>query len=166
MTSSPTVTDIVQPTGVAATKGITQTASGNWTQSTTDTITVNATSTNTVKSVEIYDNGKDLAAATWDSVNSDWTYTAAGLADGTHTFSAIVTDNKSNSSTLASSPTVTDKVDSTAPVISASQTASGAWTTSTSDTITLTVSDATLRREFGDCLRRRRRSGRREAGRN
>jgi hypothetical protein len=100
---------------------------------------VTATSTNsTVSSVEIYDNGKDAGAATL--TNGSWVRTVTGLTDGVHSFSAVATDALGKSST--SLATVVDQVATTAPTIgSPTQNASGAWTKSNSDTITVAASD-------------------------
>jgi hypothetical protein len=118
-----------------------QSASGDWTQSDSDTITVTAhDATSGVQGVDIYDNGIKLGAASL--VNGQWVYNATGLADGTHTLTAVATDNAGNHSNSALS--ATDQVDHTAPVIDTlTQMASGEWTQSDSDTVTVTAHDAT-----------------------
>ena len=135
LASSPTVTDLVQPTGVTVSSG-----AHNWNSSTSDTIGGTASSTNTLKSVEIFDGTKDLGGAT--VTGNNWSYNATNLADGVHTFAAIATDNLGNSSTLAFSQTVIDKVDTTAPVITGiAQSEASAGTSSGTDKITVAVSD-------------------------
>ncbi len=157
--SSPTVTDKVDLTAPVV-SAIAQSASGTPTTSKSDTISVTAIDTggSGVKSVEIYDGAKDLGAATL--INGSWGYTANGLADGTHTFGAVVTDNAGNASLLASSPTVTDQVAGGAPVVSTiGDSEPKPWTKSTSDTITVTSTSANtyvggyLRQRFKNRIR-------------
>ena len=91
--SSANVTDQVD--SKAPTISLAQSASGNLTNSTSDTITVTATdgAGSGVKSVEIYDNGKDIGAATQVGISNNWALTATGLANGTHSFDAVATDS-------------------------------------------------------------------------
>ena len=111
--SSPTITVQVDHTPPVVSAA--QTASGSWTQSTSDTITVSASDTGSgVKSVEIYDNGKDVSAALQQKDGS-WAYTASKLTDGAHSFTAVATDNAGNATT--SSQSLIDQVDTTPPVL-------------------------------------------------
>ena len=98
-------------------------------------------STNTVTAVEIYDGTTNLGAAT-KQANNVWSYNATGLAEGSHTFAAVATDNFGNASTLTSSPTQIDLVDVTAPVVSTiGHAGSNYGTQTTTDTIRVTASD-------------------------
>ena len=94
-----------------------------------------------VKSVEIYNNGKDIGSATQVGATSYWTLAATGLANGANTFDAVVTDKAGNASTLPSSQAVTDLIQPTG-VSSITQSATGAWTPSTSDTLTVSASSS------------------------
>jgi T5SS/PEP-CTERM-associated repeat protein len=98
----------VDTTGPAAT--IAASISGP-TKVTSDTITVSATDANGVASVAIYDDatGQKLGNASHDT-GSTWTYTAPGLADGTHNFHALVTDNAGNQSTTGEVSVLVDTV--------------------------------------------------------
>ena len=83
----------------------------------------------------------NLGAAT-KQANNVWSYNATGLAEGSHTFAAVATDNLGNASTLTSSPTQIDLVDVTAPVVSTiGHTGSNYGTQTTTDTIQVTASD-------------------------
>ena len=116
MASSPTAVDYAQLSGVT---GIDQTSTGHYTSPTSYTFGGHAAGSagaTDVKSVEIYDGTKDLGAATVTAATGAWTYSATGLADGTHTFGAVVTDNEGDESALASSKTVADMVDHAGPV--------------------------------------------------
>ncbi len=117
-----------------------QSASGTWTNVTSDTITVTASDGGTgLQKVAIYDNGTSLGAATLSS--GAYTYTATGLTDGAHTLTAVATDVAGNTST--STLSAVDKVDHTAPTVGAlTQSISATWTSTTLDTITVTASDA------------------------
>ncbi len=120
---------------------IAQSASGTWTNVTSDTITVSASDGGTgLASVSIYDGTTSLGAATLTS--GAYTYTATGLADGAHTLTAVATDVAGNTST--STLSAVDKVDHTAPIIGsiAKSAPTTAWTSTTLDTITVTASDA------------------------
>ena len=86
------------------------------TNKTSDTLTVTTSDgTSGVRSVEIYDNGHDLGAATQSS-NGSWAFTAAALADGTHNFTAVAIDNASNTSGPVSAGNSV-VVDTHAPII-------------------------------------------------
>jgi hypothetical protein len=92
---------------VVATQPPTVSAAGLWsglTNQTTDTITVTASAEavpgNSVANVEIFDGMADLGAATANG-NGTWSYTASGLADGSHVFSAVVIDGAGNTATAA-----------------------------------------------------------------
>ncbi|MFK5600679.1 Ig-like domain-containing protein [Methylobacterium sp. HMF5984] len=68
------------------------------TNKTSNTVTVKGSdSIFGMRSVEIYDNGRDLGAATQSS-NGSWVFTAAKLTDGTHNFTAVAIDNAGNKS--------------------------------------------------------------------
>ncbi len=91
LASSPTAIDLSSQRRHQASINAATSTQTSPTNSTSDFITVNASAG--AKSVEIYDGTKDVAPATWDSLNNDWTYNATGLADGTHTFGAVAKDN-------------------------------------------------------------------------
>jgi hypothetical protein len=99
--------DVTAP-GVTATESL-----SGWTNQTSDLITVTATDAGSgVKSVEIFDNGKDIGAA--QLVNGVWTFTAQNLPEGSHAFTARATDNAGNTSAEVSAG-APDLVDVTAP---------------------------------------------------
>ena len=81
------------------------------TKVTSDTITVSATDANGVASVAIYDDatGQRLGNAT-HGAGPTWTYTATGLADGSHNFHALVTDNAGNQSSTGEVSVLVDTV--------------------------------------------------------
>ncbi len=121
--------------------GLSQSVTDAWTKTLSDTITVTASDSGSgVKSVEVYQNGKDVGGAMLTS--GAWTYTASNLAYGANTFTAVATDNAGNTST--STLNVVDQIDRTAPVIGGiSQSGSStAWIKMTSDTITVSASDS------------------------
>ncbi len=141
-TSSLNVIDRYDATPPAFSGDITQTASGSWTKTTSDTLTLTATdATSGVKSVEVYDGAKDLGAATQVGTSTTWKYTATGIADGAHTFTAIVTDNAGNSAAYGGADVV-DKVDANGQTLTMVQTGPSTWNKGTSDTITLGVTEA------------------------
>jgi hypothetical protein len=90
-----------------------------------------------VKSVEIYDNGHDLGAATLS--NGQWTFTASNLANGSHSFTAVTTDNVGNASAPISAGAAA-LVDTTAATTTAGETVSG-WTNKTSVAISGKATD-------------------------
>jgi T5SS/PEP-CTERM-associated repeat protein len=83
------------------------------TSATTEVITVDATDANGVASVAIKDGTTVIGNATQSS-NGVWTYTASNLAQGSHDFTAVVTDNAGNSTTTDHSAVL---VDTTAPSV-------------------------------------------------
>ena len=80
---------------------------------TSDVITINAADANGVASVAIDDNGNFIANATQTSPGV-WNYVATGLGQGSHDFTAVVTDNAGNSSTTGHASV---SVDTTAPSV-------------------------------------------------
>ncbi|MCJ2107497.1 Ig-like domain-containing protein, partial [Methylobacterium sp. E-041] len=81
-----------------------------------NTVTVTSSdSTSGMRSVEIYDNGSDLGAAT-QRADGSWVFTTAKLTDGTHSFTAVATDNAGNKSGAVSAGNSV-VVDTVAPVV-------------------------------------------------
>ncbi len=124
----------------APTVSATQTLTGV-TRSASDTITVTASAEavggDSIAGVTIFDGATSLGAAT-AAAGGTWTFTVAGLADGTHAFSAVPTDLAGNSASSALSPVT---VATQAPSVAASQSVSG-LTNQTSDTIIVTAAAA------------------------
>jgi hypothetical protein len=112
------------------------------TAQTSDTMTVTAQAEtvpgNAITGVEIYDGSTDLGAAALS--NGVWTYTASGLADGAHDFTAVATDAVGN---VGSTALAEVDVATQAPTMSASQSISGLANQS-SDTITVTAQAETV----------------------
>jgi hypothetical protein len=139
--STQTITDKVD-TKAPVVSNLNESVSG-WTKSTTETITGNATdgAGSGVASVKLYDNGGLVASTTADATTGAFTFAAANLADGSHSFTVVATDNVGNATGKISAGPA-DKVDTKAPTItSISQGATGAWAASTFDTITVKASD-------------------------
>jgi hypothetical protein len=109
-----------------------------WTSSTSETISVSAADASGVKSVAVYDNGAVIGQATLGS-DGAWSYTATGLAAGSHAFTATATDNAGNVSAQVSAGAA-ELIDLTAPTVTASETTAGV-TSSTSETIHVNASD-------------------------
>ena len=104
------VTVDTTPPTLAATESISA-----LTKQTSDTISGTVSDLNGVHGVEIYDGTTDLGAATITGAN--WSYTASSLADGSHSFTAVATDDAGNA-TAALSAGAAVVVDTTAPVVS------------------------------------------------
>ncbi|WP_460452273.1 Ig-like domain-containing protein [Alsobacter sp. SYSU BS001988] len=82
---------------------------------TVETLTIKATdSLAGVKSVEVFDNGVDIGAATLTSAG--WSFTTGKLADGAHAFTAAATDKAGNVSAAVSTGAVMT-VDTVAPSV-------------------------------------------------
>jgi ELWxxDGT repeat protein len=93
----------------APTASAAETASG-FTHQTSDTITVTASAEavpgNAISGVQIYDGTTNLGAATADS-NGAWSYITGALTDGSHSFTALVTDAAGNQTTTTALPAFT-----------------------------------------------------------
>jgi hypothetical protein len=128
----------VQVDTVTPTATVTESVSG-WTKQSSDLITVTATDTGSgVNTVEILDNGQHLGWATL--ANGAWSYTAAGLQNGTsHSFTAVITDKAGNATAQLSAGAAV-QVDTVVPTATVTEAVSG-WTKQTSDVITVTASD-------------------------
>ena len=88
-----------------------------------------------IAGVEIFDGSTDLGPATSNG-NGTWSFTAGGLAEGAHDFSAVVRDAAGNSATSALAAV---EVATHAPTTSASELISG-LTDQNYDTITVKAS--------------------------
>ncbi|GAD80215.1 beta strand repeat-containing protein, partial [Vibrio ezurae] len=89
----------------------TGTNTDNLTTDTTPTFTLQGVNTDAA-SVEVFVDGKSVGSAT--HTGTDWTFTSAGLTDGDHKVTTMVTDTAGNTSAMSSPLTV--KVDTTTSV--------------------------------------------------
>ncbi len=98
------VTVVTQPLTISATQSV-----SGLTNRTSDTIsaTVGAGTGDSVVSVQIYDGAVALGAAKLDP-SGTWSFTASGLSDGAHTFSAVATDAISASVRTTLAPITVD----------------------------------------------------------
>ena len=99
--------------------GLAESVSG-LTNKTSDILTVTARAENvpvdSIANVEIFDGSADLGAATSNG-NGTWNLTASGLTNGSHSFTALVTDAAGNSTTT-NAETVTVKTSTSENAIS------------------------------------------------
>ncbi|MDA9504154.1 hypothetical protein XI09_05105 [Bradyrhizobium sp. CCBAU 11386] len=118
-TSAVTATvDTTPPTAAISTTITTDTGatatitSGGTTKDNTLGLSGTVSDANGVSSVQVYDGATPLGPATISSGN--WSYTTAALLDGSHSFTAKVTDNAGNTTTTSA---VTATVDTLAPTL-------------------------------------------------
>jgi T5SS/PEP-CTERM-associated repeat protein len=110
------------------------------TRSTSDTITVTATDADGVASVAIWDDATNTQIGNAALSNGAWSLTASNLSNGNHNFYAVVTDDAGNTTPTTDLATVT--VDTTPPSVTSQTESVSGLTRSTSDTITVTATDA------------------------
>ncbi len=136
-TTALTPVDVVSGNAPIVSASISTPGLTNQTSETISEVAAAAVPGNTIVGVEVYDNGEDLGAASFNSDSQTWSFTATGLADGEHDFSTVTIDSGANQATTAL-PVV--DIATAAPVNgSPGQTVSGI-TNQTSDTISVTPS--------------------------
>ena len=108
------------------------------TNKTSETITVSASDANGIASVAIDDNGTFIGNASQTSPGV-YSLTANNLGQGSHDFSALVTDNAGNQTTTSH---ITSIVDTTPPALVSQTEYYSGLTSSKTDLITVNASDA------------------------